>query len=277
MIKKSAVYATRLITKLIARVQEHDVSGMAAQLAFFFLLSLFPLLLFLVTLLPYLPITAQDIIAFLSTYLPESSMKIIENQLMNIMEGSGKLLSFGIIATLWSASNGMNAIHKALNRAYQVDDNRTYLLSRLISIVLTIGMVFVFIVGLVLPVFGKQIGLFLFHLFNINENFQIIWDAVRWLMSIIILFCVFSILYWMVPFKKIVHRKIVPGALFTTLGWSVVSWGFSYYVNNFANYTTTYGSIGGIIVLMLWFYLLAHIIIIGGELNAMSSERKAIQ
>ncbi|WP_042351802.1 YihY/virulence factor BrkB family protein [Bacillus massiliigorillae] len=276
MVKKNALTITRFIAKIIKRMQDHDVSGMAAQLAFFFLLSLFPLLLFLVTLLPYLPITAQDILDFLGTYVPESSMKIIESQVDNIMRGSGKLLSFGIIATLWSASNGMNAIHKAFNRAYNVEDTRTYLLSRAISIVLTIAMVFVFIVGLLLPVFGKQIGLFLFAHLDVNQNVQLIWDILRWSMSILILFCVFSILYLMVPFKKL-HRRVAPGALFTTLGWSVVSWGFSYYVNNFANYTTTYGSIGGIIVLMLWFYLSAHIIIIGGELNAMASEKKISQ
>ena len=106
IVKKSALTITRFIAKVIKRMQDHDVSGTAAQLAFFFLLSLFPLLLFLVTLLPYLPITAQDILDFLDTYVPESSMKIIESQVENIMRGSGKLLSFGIIATLWSASMG---------------------------------------------------------------------------------------------------------------------------------------------------------------------------
>lgn len=277
MIKKSAVTTTRFIAKIIIRMQEHDVSGMAAQLAFFFLLSIFPLLLIVVTLLPYLPITAQDILAFLGTYVPESSMQIIESQVVNIMQGSGKLLSFGVIATLWSASNGMNAIHKALNRAYNVEDNRTYLLTRTISIVLTIAMVFVFIIGLLLPVFGKQIGLFIFSHLDLNNNFQIVWNILRWVMSILILFCVFSILYWMVPFTKHLRRKVVAGAFFTTVGWTVVSWGFSYYVNNFASYTTTYGSIGGVIVLMLWFYLSAHIIIIGGELNAMVSESKVSQ
>ncbi|MEH6944310.1 YihY/virulence factor BrkB family protein [Bacillus sp. JJ722] len=277
MIKKSAVTTTRFLAKIIIRMQDHDVSGMAAQLAFFFLLSIFPLLLFLVTLLPYLPITAQDILAFLSTYVPESSMQIIESQVINIMQGSGKLLSFGVIATLWSASNGMNAIHKALNRAYNVEDNRTYLFTRTISIILTIAMVFVFIIGLILPVFGKQIGMFIFSHLDLNHNFQVVWNVLRWVMSILILFCVFSILYWLVPFNRNLRRKVAPGALFTTVGWSVVSWGFSYYVNNFSSYTATYGSIGGIIALMLWFYLSAHIIIIGGELNAMVSERKTSQ
>lgn len=258
------------ISMLLKRMKDHDVSGMAAQLAFFFLLSLFPLLLFLATLLPYLPISEQDIVTFLAAFVPEESMLLIESQIQNIMRGSGKLLSFGIIATLWSASNGMNGIFKAFNRAYEIEGQRTYFINRVISMILTIAMLFVFIFVLALPVFGKQLGILLFSQFGYNEEFLHMWNTIRWFITSLLLFCVFTVLYWIFPNIRLKLSSVMRGAIFATVGWIVVSLGFSFYVNNFASYTSTYGSIGGIIVLMLWFYLSAHIIILGGELNAMT-------
>ncbi|MFS0784650.1 YihY/virulence factor BrkB family protein [Bacillus sp. 1P06AnD] len=264
---------TRLVRTMLIRMKDHDVSGIAASLAFFFLLSLFPLLIVLATLLPYLPIKESDIITYLAAYVPEDSLQLLEGHIENIMEGSGKLLSLGIIGTLWSASNAMNGMVKAFNKAYDIYDDRTYLIVRAIALVLTVAMIFIFIIALLLPVFGKQIGLFIFDLLGYDKQFLHMWDAIRWILSIFILFCVFSLLYWVFPVVKMDNRVVMRGALFATVGWSVVSLGFSFYVNNFSNYSTTYGSIGGIIVLMLWFYILAYIIILGAEINAMWREK----
>ncbi|WP_240620226.1 YihY/virulence factor BrkB family protein [Peribacillus acanthi] len=262
------------VFELYERIKGDDVSGWAAQLAFFFLLSIFPLLIFLVTLLPYLPIHQEDILSFIRDYAPEESMKLIETNVAEIMKQNGRLLSFGVIATLWTASNGINSIIKAFNRAYDVKENRSFIVSRGLSIVLTIGMIFVFVIALLLPVFGKQIGSLIFAQFGFSDEFLQIWGTIRWLLSSIILFIVFLVLYWIAPNIKLKCLSVVPGTLFATIGWILVSYAFSYYVSNFGNYTSTYGSIGGIIVLMIWFYLTAHIIILGGEINAMVSEKK---
>jgi len=258
---------------LYKRAMEHDVSGMAAQLAFFFLLSLFPLLIFLFTLVPYLPITADYIINYLSEYVPKESMLFITSQLERIMTSSGTLLSVGLIGTLWTASNALNGITKAFNVAYDIVNTRKYFFTRLLSMVLTIGMIFVFLLALLLPVFGKQIGIYIFSYIGISEAFLDIWDAIRWVLSSLVLFLMFLILYRVFPNLKLKRRIVLPGALFATVGWIVGSFGFSYYVNNFANYSNTYGSLGGIIILMLWFYMLAFVIILGGEINAMGSKK----
>jgi membrane protein len=257
------------------RIQEDDVPALAAQLAYFFLLSLFPLLIFLVTLVPYLPITEVDILGFFDDYAPGDSMDLIKNSLEDIMKKDGKLLSFGLIATIWSASNGINAIVRAFNRAYRVEETRSFLVSRGMSILLTFAMIFVFLVALILPVFGKEIGSWLFANFGLKEEFLSVWNMFRWLISILILFIVFLGLYWIAPNKKLTCISGLPGSIFATGGWVLVSLGFSYYVSNFASYTATYGSIGAIIVLMIWLYLSAYIIIIGGEINAYFSEKKA--
>ena len=258
--------------RLMKRIQMDNVSGLAAQLSYFFLLSLFPLLIFLFTLLAYLPFSQEDILRILRPYAPSDSMVIIEEGLAEVMETNGTLLSFGIIGTIWSASNGMNAIIKAFNQAYGVTERRSFFIARGMSIILTFAMIFVFIVALLLPVFGKQIGVFLFEESGLSEEFLTIWNSLRWVISTIVLFIVFTMLYWLAPNKKLRCTTVMPGAVFTTAGWSLVSFLFSYYVESFGNYSATYGSLGGIIILMIWFYLSGLIIIVGGEINALRNK-----
>ncbi|BCB02462.1 YihY/virulence factor BrkB family protein [Bacillus sp. KH172YL63] len=255
---------------LFSNISENDVTGLAAQIAYYFLLSLFPLLIFIVTLLPYLPVEQGDLLGVVRDFAPGETMAMIEETLEDVMTNRNSgLLSISIIATIWSASNGMNAIVKSLNRAYDVGESRSFIATRLMSILLTLGMILVFVVALLLPVFGKQIGIFLFSQFGFSEQFLSIWNAIRWAISPIILFIVFVGLYYFAPSKRIKCLSAFPGAIFATLGWVLVSLAFSFYVGSFGNYSATYGSIGGIIVLMIWFYLTGIIIMIGGEINAL--------
>ena len=261
------------VRHLWKRVPENDYFGFAAQLSYFFLLSLFPLLIFLVTLLPYLPITQVDLLSVFRDFAPSGTMELIEMNLSQISK-NGTLLSFGIIGTLWSASNGINAIVKALNRAYEVKESRTFFRARLTAMLLTVAMIVVIVVALLLPVFGEQIGVFLFSQFQLSDEFISIWMTLRWLVSSVIIFVIFVGLYWLAPSKRIACRSTIPGALFATIGWILTSWAFSFYVSNFGNYSATYGSIGAIIVLMIWFYISGIIIMISGEVNAFYSEKE---
>lgn len=263
-----------LLSQLWKRVMEAELFGLAAQLAYFFLLSLFPLLIFLVTLLPYLPLTQEDILGVVRDFAPEQTYNLIESNLNEISSKNVKLLSFGIIATIWTASNGINAIVRALNKAYEVKESRPFLIARGMAVLFTFGMVFVFVIALLLPVFGKIIGVYLFSKFGLSDEFMAGWDTLRWLVSSIILFMVFTGLYWIAPNIKLKCVSAVPGAIFATVGWELSSLAFSYYVENFGNFSATYGSIGAIIVLLLWFYLTGIIIIIGGEINAAYSKFK---
>ncbi|WAA12781.1 YihY/virulence factor BrkB family protein [Fervidibacillus halotolerans] len=254
---------------LYKRLVKHDVFGLSTQLAYFFLLSLFPLLITIFSLLPFLPIREEDILFFIEDFAPGETVAFIQNNLSEVLGNhSGKLLSFGIVATIWSASLGMNAIIRAVNRAYEVKENRRFFIVRGMSALLTIAMIGVFLLALLLPVFGKQIGLYLFSKFGLTAGFLKVWNTLRWGLSSIILLLVFSALYLLTPNKKMKDLTFFPGALFSTVGWMAVSSGFSYYVGNFANYSMTYGSLGVIIVLMIWFNLSGIIIILGGEINA---------
>lgn len=259
---------------IIIKFEEDDISGLAAQLAYFFLLSMFPLFIFLFTMVAYLPYSQEEILRTLQTFAPEESMDVMKESLNEVMKGDVKLLSYSIIGTIWSASHGLNGIIKAFNRAYNVKETRSYFVARGMSIMLTFAMIFVFLVALLLPVFGKQIGLLLFSEVGISEQFITVWNTSRWIISSIVLFIVFIMLYWIAPNKKITCVSVLPGALFAMVGWVVVSFLFSFYVDKISNYTTTYGSLGGIIVLMIWFYLSGLMIIIGGVINAVVGEKK---
>lgn len=263
---------------LILRLQRVEVSALAAQLAYFFLLSFFPLLIFLVTLLPYLNIETTQVYSFLVNIMPDEVYRLIENTLNEILTiRNSSLLSIGVLGTIWSASKGINALIRALNKAYDTE-TRGGMLDRGLSLVFTIAFVIVIAVALILPVFGQQIGHFLFSIVGIEEQFEIIWESLRWSMPPLLIFIVLMGIYWFVPNTKprLKLMGVWPGALFSTLAWLAATYIFSFYISNFANYSATYGSIGGVIILMLWLYFTGIILIFGGILNA-TMQKKALQ
>ncbi|WP_335871029.1 YihY/virulence factor BrkB family protein [Bacillus sp. 2205SS5-2] len=256
-------------------VKNSELTGFAAQLAYFFLLSLFPLLIFFVTLLSYLPFTEEDILSVIHDFAPGDTMNLIRSTLNEVMSKRNTgLLSFGLLATIWSASRGLHALIKSLNRAYDVEEERPFFIQIGVSILLTLALIFVFFIVLLLPVFGEQIGLYISSKLGFSNLFAVIWESIRWALTPFLLFIIFVVIYFLAPNKKISCTSAFPGAIFAAVGWVVVSFGFSYYVSNFGNYSATYGSIGGIIVLMVWLYLSGIIILIGGEVNALFQARK---
>ncbi|QFG01217.1 YihY/virulence factor BrkB family protein [Psychrobacillus glaciei] len=260
---------------LLRHIQRADITGLGAQLAYFFLLSLFPMLIFIMTLLPYINLDEAQVFRFLENYAPKEVYMLIEGTVSDVLGNrNGGLLSIGILGTIWSASKGMNAIEMSLNRSYELEETRPFFIVRGLSVIFTLLMIVLLVVALVLPVFGQQIGTILFSYFGFEKGFLELWNNIRWIISPLVIFIVFTALYWIVPNKKLLLRSVIPGAVFATLGWIIVSLGFSYYVSSFSNYSSTYGSIGGIIVLMLWLYLSGIILLVGGQVNAVMQERK---
>ncbi|MCQ6267443.1 YihY/virulence factor BrkB family protein [Fictibacillus sp. WQ 8-8] len=248
--------------------KKSDVPDLAAQLAYYFLLSLFPFLIFLIT-LGGIFISPEDAVKVLNNVVPGQSMELIRENLKAVLESKkGGLLSFGIIASLWSASNGVNAVIKALNEAYGVEECRSFITARILAIFLTIGLIISIVVSLVLPVFGKMLGEFIFSYLGLDQFFLSMWSLLRWVISFVVIAIVFSVLYFMGPCKRLKYREVWCGAIFSTVAWLLVSLCFAFYVDSFGNYSATYGSLGAIIVLMLWFYLTGMVVILGGVINA---------
>ncbi len=265
---------TGFLKELLVRIKKVDVTGLASQLAFFFLLSLFPLLIFIMTLLPFLNFDQAEVFLLIRDYAPESVARLVEDTLNEILKNrNGGLLSIGALATVWSASKGMNALTKALHQSSFMEESRSFILASGMSVIFTVLLIAVLIVAVVLPVFGQQIGVLAFSYMGLEEGFLTLWTGLRWVVTPVLIFFVFSLIYWLVPNLKIRLKSVLLGALFATVGWILTSFAFSYYVASYGNYSSTYGNIGAIIVLMMWLYLSAIILILGGQLNAVTFER----
>jgi len=255
--------------------QDNDALGLAAQCSYYFLLSVFPFLLFVMSLFAYLPIGTQDVIDLLKAYIPGEVARGMEDAVVSLLNVKrGGALSFGIVLSLVSASAAMNAIVLAVNKAYGLSERRSFIHSRILAVMLTLGMLIVIASALLLSVFGQWIGDWLYAHTHIPLAHIETWNALRWVVNIVILFVVFTGIYYIAPNTCLTCKSVLPGALFAALGWQLTSLGFSYYVNHFTNYSATYGSLGGVIVLMTWFYVSALIIIIGGQINALGHMRK---
>jgi len=270
---KKCYYAFLFIWK---RVLGNDLFDQAAQLAFYLLLSFFPLLLVAVAVVPYLPFSIEDVINVIRSFAPEETIKFIEANVAELSKKNISFLSFGIIVTLWSASNGVNGMIKVSNKAYDVTETRSFIVQRLLAIVFTILIMFVLVIAMLLSVFGKIIGTHLFAALGLSDIFSTIWESSRVFVSSIILLVVFIVIYGLAPSLKLKYITVLPGAIFATLGWELSSFAFSYYVSNFSSYAATYGSIGAIIVLLLWFYITAIVIVIGLEINAYFSKKNKL-
>ncbi|NEW07943.1 YihY/virulence factor BrkB family protein [Paenibacillus sp. SYP-B3998] len=256
----------------------HDALGLAAQCAYYFLLSLFPFLIFIMSLLGYLPFTSDDVIVLIKEYMPGAVAGWLEETLVSLISVKrGGTLSFGLVLSLVSASAAMNAIVLAVNKAYGLPDRKSFIHSHLLAVMLTIGMLIVIVSALLLSVFGQWIGVWLHAHVHLPAAQVDVWNNFRWIINFIIVFIVFIGIYYIAPNTCLSCKSVLPGALFAGIGWQGTSLGFSYYVNHFTNYSATYGSLGGIIVLMTWLYISALIIIVGGEINAMGHVRRQLK
>jgi membrane protein len=185
-----------------------------------------------------------------------------------VSQQHGGLLSFGIIAALWTASSAILAISTTLNRAYNVEESRPWWKVRGIAILLVIGLSLFMIAATVLLIFGPQLGSWIANGIGLGDVFALTWNILRWPVSIMLLMLGLAILYYVAPDVEQRWYWVTPGSVIAVVGWIIASLSFSYYVTNFASYNVTYGSIGTVIVLLTWLYLTGLFILIGGEVNA---------
>ncbi len=258
-----------LLYDLFCRFREDEVPALGAQLTYYLILSFFPFLIFLLTLLTYTPLTSEQVLQNLIHLIPQSTYEIIiyfAEQL--VADRSQTLLSFGMVGTLWAASKGVIAVIRGLNKAYDEEETRPFWYLRGIALLYTVALAGMIIFTFGALVLGKTIGEYVFGLFYMPHIFSVIWDWLRYVLSLCVLVLIFAFLYRSTPNRHITLRESIPGAIFATIGWVIASFFFSFYVNNFANFSSTYGSIGGIIALLIWLYISSIIIMMGGEFNA---------
>lgn len=260
--------------KLLYRVNDHETLAYGGSLTYYLILAIFPFLIALINAVNFSGLLSPNVVLEYFNFLPGDIQKIVLNFLKELSHSSsGGLLSISVLIGLFSASSGINKMIQSINRAYGFKDKRNFILVRGMALVFTIAMIGMFILLSLTQIFGQIIYDAIMHYLNIhNPNLDYLWGWVKTLLPLLYMLFTFLLLYRFSPGspqkKMITFRSIFPGALFTTLMVILATTGFGFYVNNFGKYSVTYGSLGGIIVFLIWLYIMSAIILIGGEINA---------
>lgn len=259
------------LDQLVFRYFDDDVTAIGAQLTYYITLSIFPFLIFFLSLLRYTPLADANVLERLLSPLPFETQKILYDLTIEIIERSQlSLISFGALAAIISASSGIMSVIRAINKAYDLDELRPFLKLKSLSVVFAIGLYAILLIVFTVLVLGEVIVRKIFVNYTISA--VIIWKILKVIVPFLFMLIIFSLLYKFAPsVKKGIKIKFVdtlPGAAFASLGWVLISLIFSYYMNNYGRYTRSYGTLGGIMIFFIWIYISCVLVVLGGEVNA---------
>lgn len=260
------------IVFFIVKISNDDIFALASQLAYYLILSFFPLIISIMTLVGFSNLDSEEVLISLSTLVPDTVYALIDKTIVEIINTQNVgLLGVSIVITVWSASSGFRAVIKGVNKAYNIKEHRSYIKRAIVAMFFTVALTIIIVLTLSALVFGKVIGDYITRVLPFEHIVSIIWNITRYGIVLFIMILVFASIYRYTPARKIPWKEVIPGSVFSSLGWIIVSLAFSYYINNIANYSRLYGSLGAVFVLMTWLYLTSIILILGAEINSMLS------
>jgi membrane protein len=255
-------------------ISNDDVFGDAAKLAYYFLLALFPLLIFLTSIIGLVLGSGTGLrhamFNYLSQVMPSSAFQLIDKTMWEVSNASGAgKISFGILAALWASASGVGAMMQSLNAAYDAKETRPWWKQRLTALVLTVALSLL-IIGAVVVIFGgSKIAEHLGATYGFSDAFVVTWKILQWPIALGFMLLVFALIYYFGPDLRDQDWKwLTPGSAIGVALWLLVSFAFKGYLHFFDSYSKTYGSLGAVIVLMLWLYLTGAAVLVGGEINA---------
>lgn len=262
MLKKLAL----IVMDFFRKMKKKNISAFAAGTAFFLFLSLIPGLMLLCAVLPYTPLTEADLMAAVTALAPDTLDAMFVGMIAEAYDKSIGILSVSAVVTLWSAGKGILALMRGLNAVNDVEESRNYFFLRVVASLYTILVLALIIVSLLILVFGNFLAVVIAdilptsaYLFELMMHFRIV--AV-WM----VLAAVIALMYAYVPGRKTGLKMQLPGAFFAAVGWSIITWAFAVYVEEFNGFTI-YGNLTTIIVLMIWLYFCMYIVLAGAHLN----------
>lgn len=270
----------RVMVRTVTEFIDDEMSTYASALAYQMLFSLFPFILFLIALIGFLHL--PDFFSWLrlqsELVLPPQALEQVNPVIDQLQQSKGGLLSVGIVIALYTASAGVRLMMSAMNAAYDVVEGRPVWKRFPLSIVYTVGIAGMLLVAAALMVLGPQVMGWIAAQVGLKEFIVTLWTIARWPVIVILMMVAVALIYYVMPDVKQEFRFITPGSVLAVVVWIIASLGFAFYVKTFANYNAMYGSIGAIIVLLLYFYISAAVLLLGAEMNAviehMSSEGK---
>ena len=263
------------IVKLFKSTGENNLITHANELTYKLVLSFFPLVLFIMSLISFLRLNVDDFLIGLSNALPEDIVNIVTNFSHEVFDKrNAGVLSGSLIVTIFTASSGFNAIRKGLTKAYRLKETRNYITTRLVSMFLVIIFSAMIIASMLILIFGDTIYKALIKNYVLNGTWQFIFGLSGYMLIMIAMLFTIILIYKFSTCRKTSIYEAFPGALFALVIWVVSSKAFSVYVNNFGKYSTAYGSIAGIVILMLWLNIVSTALLIGGQINAIIEVKK---
>lgn len=260
----------QLVRRTFKEILADDVLGMAGQLAYFFVLALFPALIFFVSLVAHLPgDMSQQLVTTLRPFLPAEAVAIVEEQIAKLTAGdTGGILTLGLLLAIWSSSAGLIAIISTLNRAYDIDEGRPWWKVRLVAILLTLSLTAVVICAMTLLVAGPFIVSAVGDALGMGATFTAAWNLARWLIIFFLVSFAMALIYYFAPDADQDWIWITPGSILATVLWLAASLGLQTYMQMAGSFNETYGTLGGAMVILLWLYVTGIAILVGGEMNA---------
>lgn len=260
---------------LIVKIRKDDVFALASQLAYYLVLSFFPFMLFLMTLVGFSELNSIQVLEGLSVMLPRSILELTQSTIREVFDNQYTgLLGISILLMIWTASSAFKAIIKSINKAYNFKENRSFIKRSIISMLGILALALIIILALTMLVFGNVISQYIKSFHQIYKLIFILWNIFRYAFIFIIMIFIFVTIYRLAPAKKLTWKEVIPGSIFSTLGWVLVSFAFSFYIDNFNNYSRFYGSLGAVFILMTWLFLISIIFILGVEINFVTAEIK---
>ncbi|MDG3061785.1 MULTISPECIES: YihY/virulence factor BrkB family protein [Lacticaseibacillus] len=255
------------------RVAESNIGQSAAAIAYYALLSLFPLILFVANALPYLGLTYSSLATYLTQAVPSNVMKWLDPVIANLLNtSSGGLLGIGAVATLWAASLGVNGLKMGFNQVYGVDATQNFIIQRLLSMLMTFMLIIVMGTILIAFAFGRQFLEWLIPLLRLNDDWLKTFNTLRWPVTVTALFIIIMFLDYFLPNVKIKIWTVLPGTAFTVIGWLLIAQAFSLYMHYFGTRYLSYGTIGTFIAIMLWLNFSSLVLLWGAVINALTAE-----
>lgn len=263
------------IMELTGEITKDHVGAYAAQTAFFFMLCMIPIILLLLTMVQYTPVTKADVMTAVIQVFPSSVDSLITSIVNQVYNQSSGIIPITIVVALWSAGKGVLAMSSGLNCVYNCRETRNYFFLRIRATVYTVMFILVIIFLLVLSVFGNSLNIFIAEHVPFLRNMADWLIRARNIITPIVMIVFLLLIYKFLPNRRDTYKRQLPGAVFSTLGWMVISWVFSVYVDVFKGFSSMYGSLTTIMLIMMWMYFCMYCILIGGELNVMFEEKNS--
>lgn len=257
------------------RMTDAEIGNSSSVVSYYLLLSMFPLILILGGIIGWLHLNPHEVLPYIKEVFPTEIYSMLEgtiSRLLNGQTGNGGVITFAAVATFWAASKGINGMQRAMNKAYGVDQRQNFVVARLFSFGIMFVVFFLMIfLGIVFSL-GTFVLNYFQHVFHFNTEIVELFTTLKWPVTIVVMFLFLLVIYRIVPNAKITFKQVVPGTIFATIGWILLAQVFGRFAHHMTQSYAIYGLVGTMMVIMIWLKFAAIIIVLGGILNAVTTE-----